>query len=153
VSGVERGTGSPWSDVPGFEVFANLVRVQTRLWNDVDAHLRERHGVPFTELTALEVVASTPECRVQDVVETLHITVGGASKAVDRLAATGLVRRVPNPHDRRSSVVLTTPKGVRLLERALPDLDEVLDARLVSALSKADLSGLGRILTRLEDHS
>ena len=144
---------SPWSGVPGFEVFAELVRVQTRLWNEVDARMRERHGVPFTDLTALEVVASTPDCRVQDVVDTLHITVGGASKAVDRLVGAGAVRRAPNPDDRRSSVLLVTAKGARLLDRTIPDLEAVLEARLVSALSSADLVRLGRILVRLKEHA
>ena len=145
-------SGEPrWSDGPAYGVFARLVRVQTRLWNEVDARTRRRLGVPLTDLTALELVVGTPGCRVQDLVATLQITVGGASKVVDRLAAAGLARRAPNPDDRRSSVLWVTAKGRRLLDRAKPGLDDVLAARLTSVLSAADVAHLDRILTRLQD--
>ena len=69
------------------DAFTRLVRVQTDLWNAVDARVRADHSVPLTDLTALQVVAATATCRVHDLVTTLHITVGGASKVVDRLVA------------------------------------------------------------------
>jgi len=141
---------SPFAGNTLYGTFARLVRVQTKLWNDVDARLRTQHGVPLADLTTLEVVSDTPGCRVQDLVETLHITVGGASKVVDRLVAAGHVVRSANPDDRRSSVLSVTAPGMKLLEEVGPDIDEILEMRLSRPLSRAGLASLDRTLQAVQ---
>jgi DNA-binding MarR family transcriptional regulator len=130
-------------------VFTRLVRAQTRLWNSVDARVREEHGVPLTQLTALQVIASTESCRVGDLVGILHITVGGASKVVDRLEAAGLVTRATNERDRRSRVLQPTTRSRALLAAVALDIDDVLETELVARLSSSDLAALDRILGHL----
>ena len=49
--------------------------------------------------------------RVQELRTELGITVGAASKLVDRLERDGLVVRTAHPHDRRSSLVTLTAPG------------------------------------------
>lgn len=133
------------------EVFTRLVRVQTDLWNAVDARVRADHGVPLTHVTALQVIVSTPDCRVQDLVSTLHITVGGASKVADRLVAAGHVIRMANPDDRRSSVLIPTDAGRQLLVSSNPSIDSVLDARVGSRLGAEELTALDQLLRTLQD--
>jgi DNA-binding MarR family transcriptional regulator len=142
--------GSPLTGDRLYGTFARLVRVQTRLWNEVDVRVRTQHGVQLTDLTALEVVADIPGCRVQDLVHTLHITVGGASKVVDRLVTAGHLVRTANPIDRRSSVLCVTPQGMDLLEFVKPDIDEVLRERLALVLSQDDLAGLDQALVAIQ---
>jgi len=132
-----------------YMTFSRLVRTQTRLWNAVDARVRVDHGVPLTQLTALQVVAATESCRVRDLVDTLHITVGGASKVVDRLASAGFVTRVVNDRDRRSPVLMSTRSGRVLLEVSAPTIDAVLRDELVGRLPAEDLITLNRILGQL----
>jgi DNA-binding MarR family transcriptional regulator len=148
MSAADRDAAAPARST-AHEVFASLVRAQTRLWNAVDALVRARHGLPLTQLTALQVVEATEECKVGDLVRTLHITVGGASKVVDRLVAAGLVERVPNARDRRSPALATTAQGSDLLRTAAPTYDEVLHAELVDRVSDDDLTSLHRILADL----
>jgi DNA-binding MarR family transcriptional regulator len=131
--------------------FSDLVRAQTRLWNAVDARVRDEHGVPLTQLTALRVVDATESCRVRDLVDTLHITVGGASKVVDRLVAAGWAARSVNDSDRRSPLLVCTSSGEALLEASTPTIDAVLHDELVTTLSAEDLLTLHRILGRLAD--
>jgi DNA-binding MarR family transcriptional regulator len=133
--------------------FARLVRSQTRLWNAVDARVRAAHEVPLTQVTVLQVIAGTEACKVGDLVETLHITVGGASKVVDRLVAAGLVTREPNDRDRRSPLLVPTRSGHALLEAAALTIDEVVGEELVARLSTEDLDSLHRILGELVDRS
>lgn len=142
--------GSPLAGDASYDTFARLVRVQTMLWNEVDFRMRALHGAPLTDLTPLDVVASVPGCRVQDIVNTLHITVGGASKVVDRLVAAGYVIRAANPGDRRSSVLSVTREGLDLLERVKPDIDEVLAERMTGVLPADQLVGLDQALTALQ---
>lgn len=129
--------------------FSRLVRTQTRLWNAVDARVRAEHGVPLTQVMALRTIATTEACRVGDLVDTLHITVGGASKVVDRLVTAGLVSRTANERDRRSPVLATTASGQLLLAASAPTIDEVLHDELAAHVSAEDLATLDRILAQL----
>jgi DNA-binding MarR family transcriptional regulator len=93
------------------ELFDDLVRVEIVLWEAVDRRLRAEVGLPLGRVEALRAVTTTPGCRVQDVSATLRVTVGAASKLVDRLEAGGLVERSAHPTDRRSSLIAPTATG------------------------------------------
>src|SRR6478609_9323182 len=73
------------------ELFADLVRLEIELWDAVEARLRAELGVGLAAAQTLAVVATVQDCRVHDIVRGLSITVGGASKTVDRLERDGLV--------------------------------------------------------------
>ncbi|MCX5079104.1 MarR family winged helix-turn-helix transcriptional regulator [Streptomyces sp. NPDC060334] len=92
-------------------IFTDLVRVETRLYNAVNARLRTEQDLSLGQFEFLEIIDRVPECRVLDIVGELAITVGAVSKAVDRLVAAGWCVRVAHPQDRRSSVLRLTPEG------------------------------------------
>jgi DNA-binding MarR family transcriptional regulator len=131
------------------QVFDDLVRFETELWNGIDTRLRSDCSVPLGSFNVLLVIADTPSCRVNDIAGALSITIGGASQAVDRLEQVGHVARRANPADRRSSIVELTAAGQRVLEQAGPAFDDELEARLVAPLSKSALAQLGVILSAL----
>lgn len=135
---------------PTYPTFSRLVGVQTALWRDIDVRLRKRHAIPLPDVTVLQVIADMDGCRVQDLATTLHITVGGASKIVDRLVEGRLASRAPNPNDRRSSVLAVTREGHELLVRVSPDVESVLDVRLAGAVDPAHLTLLDEALRQLE---
>src|SRR5687768_17770355 len=103
-------------DVVG--LFRDLVRLETELWNRVDARVHREHGLPLAWLEVMQVVSTTPNCRVLDVSDALFITVGGASKVVDKVQAGGWCRRLPNPSDGRSSLIELTDSDESMLESA-----------------------------------
>jgi DNA-binding MarR family transcriptional regulator len=86
---------------------------------------------------------------VYDIVSRLSITVGGASKAVDRIEAAGHCVRRSNPDDRRSSIIELTPAGASLLAEAIPVVDSELEIRLGSALSARSLQQLSATIATL----
>ena len=131
------------------EVFELVVRLETELWNAVDARLEAELGLRLGRLDTMRVIDRTPGCRVLDVVAALSITVGGASKAVDRLEALGLCRRLPHPDDRRSSVLELTAEGRRQLAAGSALLRRDLEERFGRALDPAGLAALADALTRL----
>lgn len=89
-----------------------LVSVETGVWNAVEQELLRSDRIGLGTLMALRVVhRHGGEGRVQDVSAALSITVGAASKFVDRLERDGLAERRPNPEDRRSSLVVLTQVG------------------------------------------
>jgi DNA-binding MarR family transcriptional regulator len=139
------------------DVFDDLVRFETILWNTVDARLRKESELPLGSLDVMLVIASTPSCRVYDIANALAITVGGTSQAVDRLERRGHIVRRPNPADRRSSIVELTPGGRDVLETAGSVFDEELEKYLGAPLSAGALEQFGSTLATLraaaaEDH-
>lgn len=130
-------------------VFSDLIRLETELWNAVDARLRADCGLQLTWFEPMQVISSTGACRVHDIAEALSITMGGTSKLVDRIEAAGLCRRRSNPSDRRSSVIELTVSGRRLLARAEKVFEEELQHRLGSVISPAALTRLGATLRTL----
>jgi MarR family transcriptional regulator, multiple antibiotic resistance protein MarR len=133
---------------PG-SVLIDLVRVETRLYNAVDARLKGAGGLTLPQLEVLSVIRDVPDCRVLDISRTISITVGAASKAVDRLEEQGWCRRTVDPADRRSSVLSLTAEGTAAVDRAVPVFEAATRDTLGTLLSGADLERLARILRTL----
>lgn len=139
-------------EVDAVGLFEDLVRLETELWNRVEARVQRVHGVPLAWVEVMQVVRATPDCRVLDITRGLSITVGGASKVVDRVEAAGFCRREPNPADGRSSLIRLTDPGDELLDAANSTFVAALDAYLGGALPADELAGLSVTLRRLRDH-
>src|SRR3954469_6971451 len=135
------------ADLPA--VFADLVRLEIELWDAVEVRLRAELRVGLGTAQTLAVVAATPECRVHDIVRGLSITVGGASKTVDRLERPGFVPRRPHPSDRRSSVIALTSAGATVHADAQRLIARDLDARVGGALTERALDQLHRAIAKL----
>ncbi|MEV6414824.1 MarR family winged helix-turn-helix transcriptional regulator [Kribbella sp. NPDC051718] len=126
-------------------LFSELVRLETRLYNALDARLKAEHDLPLGQFEFLRFMAASGTTRVQDLAHEFAITVGATSKGVDRLEAAGRCRRTANPEDRRSSLVEATPAGLEILAAATPTVEAELVTRIGSVLpeqSVADLAGL-----------
>ena len=130
-------------------LFSELVRLETELWNAVEGRLRADFGVTLPVFEFLQVISRTPACRVQDIAAELSITVGGTSKVVDRIEASGYVARSANPGDRRSSIIKLTPAGKRLLPKLTAAVDDELRGRLGTSVPDRSLLQLTKTLTRL----
>jgi DNA-binding MarR family transcriptional regulator len=131
------------------KLFDELTRLETELWNSVDARLRAEHGLALSRLQPMRVIDSKPRCRVHDIAAELSITTGGTSKLVDAIEAAGHCHRRPNPDDRRSSIVELTPAGQRLLEQATNTFEDELERRVGSVLPRHSIVQLTDALTRL----
>src|SRR3954451_13756465 len=135
------------ADLPA--LFADLVRLEIELWDAVEARLRAELGVGLATAQTLAVVAAVQDCRVHDIVRGLSITVGGASKTVDRLERHGLVPPRPHPSDRRSSVIALTRAGAATHAKAQRLIAAELEARVASVLPDRALDQLHRTIAKL----
>lgn len=134
--------------------FDAVLRYEIGLWEVLDGALQSAHDVSLGRLQALRVVGERGgTARVQDVANDLSVTVGAASKLVDRLERDGTALRSPNPDDRRSSLISLTPSGARLVAEGRATVEAVLAQCLpAAALADADLASLTATLRRLNDH-
>jgi DNA-binding MarR family transcriptional regulator len=95
------------------------------------ARLAQSRAVPPAQLRVLTIIAGNRHTNMSRLAEALDVVPSSASRLCDRLEATGLLRRVPDPRDRREVRLLLTPPARRLLEalreRRREALGEVLD--------------------------
>jgi len=131
------------------ELFNDLIRFEIDLWNAVDARLRDELGLPLSHFEPMSVMDRLPQCRVYDIATELGITTGGTSKLVDRIEANGCCRRLPNPDDRRSSLLELTPEGRGVLAAAGAAFDDELQRWLGSAVPERSLRQFAATLARL----
>jgi DNA-binding MarR family transcriptional regulator len=131
------------------DLFHQLVRFETELWNAVDARLRGDFDLPLSRLEPMQVIARHPSCRVNDIAEELSITIGGTSKLVDRIEAAGYCVRRANPDDGRSSVIELTAAGRRVLAKAAKAFEDELQNRIGSAISARSLQQLYSSIVKL----
>jgi DNA-binding MarR family transcriptional regulator len=103
-------------------------------WHDVLATLR-RAGPPY-------------RLRVTDLTAELMLTSSGTTKRLDRLERAGLVKREPDPSDRRGTLISLTPAGRELMQ-GLTEAHLENERQLISSLDadeQAELAGLLRKL-------
>jgi DNA-binding MarR family transcriptional regulator len=134
--------------------FEDLVRFETRLFNAVNERLRAEGGLTLGQYEFLRLIADGEGVRVVDLASAVAIAVGAASKGVDRLEADGMVRRVPNPANRRSSLLEVTDEGRARLEAARPVFGPAV-RQWLEPLDPDDLAavaaGLHRLRRGIED--
>lgn len=78
----------------------------------------------------------------------MHLSSGAMTNRLDRMEAAGLVRRLPDPHDRRGTLVEPTAAGHEIWDRTV-GTQAVREARFASVLDADDREDLHRLLRRL----
>jgi DNA-binding MarR family transcriptional regulator len=108
-------------------------------WDITPAHLR-----------AMRALGHHGSMRLSDLSGRLHIAPRSATEVVDALESRGLVRRQPDPGDRRATLVEMTEHGAEVMTaiRAARGNDA---ERAFGRLSPADRTELARILGQLRD--
>jgi len=124
-----------------------LVRYEVTLWSALDRELGRRDQISLAELHGLRVLDRYDgRARVQELSADIGITVGAASKFVDRLERDGLAYRSPNPANRRSSLVTLTPAG----RESLASATEVCREAMIRAIGAENLEPVTAALQRLQ---
>ena len=100
---------------------------------------------------ALSVLGRHGTMRLSELSEHLHIAARSATEVVDALEDRGLARRLPDPHDRRATLVELTEDGQAVEKRVKQSRAAEAEAYF-GRLSERDRRTLTRILrTLLED--
>jgi DNA-binding MarR family transcriptional regulator len=114
-----------WSAAaPGMAAVTSVMRVQQILLARVEEVLRP-HGLTFAryELLTLLSFSRSGSMPLSRIGARLQVHPTSVTNAVDRCEAQGLVRRVPHPSDRRTTLAELTPAGRELALKATEDLN------------------------------
>src|SRR3954451_23887300 len=103
----------PDLDVAPMEVLSRVSRLARHL-DRARSQAFETHGLEsweFDVLAALRRAGVPYQLSPGRLLKETLVTSGTMTNRVDRLAARGLVERLPDPHDRRGVLVRLTPEG------------------------------------------
>lgn len=140
----------PDLDVAPMEVLSRVSRLSRHLDVARRAAFAE-HGIEqweFDVLAALRRAGPPYQLSPGRLLRETLVTSGTMTNRVDRLAARGLVERLPDPGDRRGVLVRLTDDGRETVDSALAGLLEV-ERPLLGALSGEDRDRLAGLLRRL----
>ncbi len=140
----------PGLDTSPMETIGRILRVA----HLADARIRRVLRSEGLDRGGLDVLAtlrrSGPPYRLTPtrLYQELVLTSGAMTHRVDALALAGLVERIPDPADRRSSLAGLTGKGREVAGKAMA-VHMACEAAMIAALPNADRRALGVLLARL----
>lgn len=140
----------PALDVAPTAVVGRLHRV-ARHWEQRVEQVFGRFGLVEGGFGVLAVLRrSGPPYRLSPtaLAARLQISSGAMTNRIDRLEAAGLVARAPDPDDRRGVLVLLTPAGRDLIDRAAP-VHLANERRLLEPLNADERRTLADLLRKL----
>jgi DNA-binding MarR family transcriptional regulator len=136
------------SDKSSIDTIARTcIAVRLRLLNRVVTHLYDEALRPFglkvSQLNVLIATAKLGLARAARVCEILHLDASTLSRNVDRMRAKGWLEIVPE-QDARAQPFRLTPRGKRLIEKAVPawteaqrQAEDLLGNEVTALLEKA----------------
>ncbi|MFC8840892.1 MarR family winged helix-turn-helix transcriptional regulator [Streptomyces griseoincarnatus] len=111
----------PDLDTAGMEVFGRVYRL-ARAMGDRHERVYAPFGISRGEFDVLATLRRAGEpytLSPRQLSATLMLTTGGMTGRLDKLERAGLLRRSPDPHDRRGLQVTLTEEGLRLIDEAV----------------------------------
>jgi DNA-binding MarR family transcriptional regulator len=131
-------------------LYGRLFRA-TQLADKVLAKELAQHGLQpgwFDLLAALRRAGKPYELQPTHLMRATMLSSAGMTKRLDRLAEAGLVRRGPDPDDRRGVLVRLTRRGKATIDRAL-ETHVANEERLLRGLTAAERRLLDELLRKL----
>lgn len=146
----------PDLDPSACEVFLHLMQAGDDAFRVVDSHLAEHNisqGRFMVLMLLLNKLTNCPHPRTPaELAELAHVTRATMTGLVDTLERDGLVKREPDPDDRRMMSVTLTPKGQALLEAILPPHFKRM-AALMNPLTEAERKTLVDLLKKIRNQA
>jgi DNA-binding MarR family transcriptional regulator len=102
----------------------------------------------FDVLTTLRRTGPPYTLAPKELARSLILSGAGVTNRLDRLETLKLVKRLPEPRDRRGLQIELTAKGIKLVDEILPQLIR-FERRLATGLSKKKTADLMRLLDEL----
>ena len=147
----------PDVDVSGLPITGRILRLARHLEAGREAELAQ-FGLTladFDMLATLRRRAHDKPIKIRDLQLSLMLSSGGTTKRLDRLESAGLIERLPDPNDRRGTLITLSPRGLELIEEAVPAITRyetsVVSGAIGSERSRAAVeNGLRQLLIAKE---
>lgn len=127
-----------------------LFRAQVSVLRQLNAEFPSSE-ISFTEYDVLLNLSRAPErrMRIRDLIPHLLLSQPSVSRLIDRLAARGLVEKLPDENDARGTIVALTADGWELFKRVAVVHADSIARRVGGALTPDELEQLAALCRRL----
>ena len=112
----------PDMDVAGLPITGRILRLARYLEAGRETELAQ-FGLTlgdFDMLATLRRRAAGEPIKIRDLQLSLMLSSGGTTKRLDRLETAGLIERLPDPNDRRGTLITLSPRGLDVINEAVP---------------------------------
>jgi len=106
-------------------------------------------GLNLSQALLVAVVTDFGPHTQTQIAEVLSLGRAATGSCIDHLEERGLVRRDPDPEDRRVWVVSATPEGEKMAEE-IRTIDQVLQAELRRGITRAERQQLANLLIKIQ---
>jgi len=131
-----------------------LVRTYARLWDQVEAQMRHDSGLTMPRYDVLmQLDLAGGRLGLTELSSSIVLSPSGLSKLLDRMEASQLIQREPDPSDARSTFARITPRGRSLVRKARDRHHAWLQQVVGNALDDRDVADLTRIMKRIADRT
>jgi len=138
----------PDLDSTPMEVIGRITRLSALIQRELE-RVFAQHGLAGSDFDVLATLRrSEAPLAPGELSRSMMVTTGGMTKLLDRLEAQGLIRREPDPRDRRGRLIVLTDDGRALVDRAV-EAHLQNEQRLLAAFSKAEREDLAALLRQL----
>ncbi|MBA2486825.1 MAG: MarR family transcriptional regulator [Nitrospira sp.] len=138
----------PLKDDPHLKVLRPLVEAYLSFWRTDSRHVRSLRLTP-SQFDVIATLGDTKGLTCAELSAATLVTKGTLTGVLDRLAAKGLIRRIPVVADRRSIRICLTDKGDRLFRKTFTAHIAFIRPYFERALSAAEADQLRVLLLRL----
>jgi DNA-binding MarR family transcriptional regulator len=109
--------------------------------------------LPLTWYDVLVALVGAPDrrLRLRELAHEVLLSRSGLTRLVDRLEKAGLLRREPDPTDRRGAFAVLTDAGYEALRRTWPLYARGIEEHFARHLSDDEAAVLARVLQRIAD--
>ena len=129
-------------------LWLRLLTCTTLIENEVRRQLREEFNITLPRFDLLAQLDRAPNgMTLGELSQRMMVSNGNITGLVDRLAEQGLIRRRPQPTDRRVQIVCLTPEGQRFF-RAMARVNAKWVGEIFASLSAADIEALMPLLAK-----
>jgi DNA-binding MarR family transcriptional regulator len=135
----------------GLGAFAALLKVHAAVVRKLEERLEQQRLVPIAQYDVLLELIAAPErrLRMQQLSARVVLSRSRVSRVVDEMERAGLVRREPDPDDRRAAFAVISDDGRAALRKAAPVYLQGIEEEFLSHLGPSERNLLERSLRKV----
>ena len=87
----------------------------------IEYKIIKQSGLTIAQFAVLEALYNKGDLKICEIIERILTTSGNITVVIKNLEKDGLIKKKPDPNDKRSCIISLTEEGKKIIENILPD--------------------------------
>jgi DNA-binding MarR family transcriptional regulator len=133
--------------------YRTFITAHAEVITRIERDMASAEVIPLTWYDVLIELYESPgrRLRMHELARAVVLTRSTLSRTVDRLERAALLRREPDPSDRRGAFAVLTDEGLEAMRRAWPTYARGIDEYVARHISEDEASMLTKVFERIRD--